>query len=67
MEDTHRETVDMNLIENIVLILVLMEDTHRATGNTVILEHGMCVLILVLMEDTHRARARTLLYIRCKS
>ena len=53
MEDTHRGIVSATGEVVKVLILVLMEDTHRVTT--------MCptqsqerVLILVLMEDTHR-------------
>ena len=53
MEDTHRD-IQENIQSQkfIVLILVLMEDTHRAQK---CLQQGhLLVLILVLMEDTHR-------------
>ena len=53
MEDTLRVLQIMKrLLLNLVLILVLMEDTLRAS--TVTAQHGASVLILVLMEDTLR-------------
>ena len=48
----------IRLIAVIVLILVLMEDTLRATLN-VIQEDVKAVLILVLMEDTLRVTMYT--------
>ncbi len=56
MEDTHRAKRHGVFHEvNNVLILVLMEDTHREPSR---LERKVIiVLILVLMEDTHRVES----------
>ncbi len=55
MEDTHRDPMASNhdVVLEWVLILVLMEDTHRVS-NCQQLNKVVTVLILVLMEDTHR-------------
>ena len=53
MEDTHRGLKVTSVSLNVeVLILVLMEDTHRDVVDLPAPQDG--VLILVLMEDTHR-------------
>ena len=53
MEDTHRGPRARVPYYIYVLILVLMEDTHRAM-NMIKNKENKKVLILVLMEDTHR-------------
>ena len=43
-----------NSLKEVVLILVLMEDTHRELWKKLKQFVNLHVLILVLMEDTHR-------------
>ena len=58
MEDTLRGFKRMlQVVRNIVLILVLMEDTLRELTLMKYFKQYIIVLILVLMEDTLRVKA----------
>ena len=52
MEDTHGEKEDGQK-GFMVLILIIMEDTHGERINHLLMVRFFKVLILIIMEDTH--------------